>query len=83
VLVLTRKVEESITIGNHITVSILEVRGNQVKLGIKAPKDVPINRTEIFENIINENINASATPMDLDVFQGQLKMDKGDKSGEA
>jgi carbon storage regulator len=83
VLVLTRKVEESITIGNHITVSILEVRGNQVKLGIKAPKDVPINRTEIFESILNENINASATPMDLEVFQRQLKMDKGDKSGEA
>jgi carbon storage regulator len=73
VLVLTRKVEESITIGNHITVSILEIRGNQVKIGIKAPKDVPINRTEIFESILNENINASETPMDLECLSKAIK----------
>jgi carbon storage regulator len=66
VLVLTRKVDESITIGNHITISVLEVKGNQVKLGIKAPRDVPVNRTEIFESIINENISASEAPMDPD-----------------
>jgi carbon storage regulator len=66
VLVLTRKVDESITIGNHVTVSVLEVKGNQVKLGIKAPRDVPVNRTEIFESILNENINASEAPMDLE-----------------
>lgn len=64
-LVLTRKVEESITIGNHITVTVLEVKGNQVKLGIRAPKDIPVNRTEIFENIMNENLRASEAPMDL------------------
>jgi carbon storage regulator len=64
VLVLTRKVEESITIGSHITVTVLEVKGNQVKLGISAPKDVPVNRTEVFENVLNENIRASAAPAD-------------------
>jgi carbon storage regulator len=58
VLILTRKVEESITIGNHVTVSVLEVKGNQVKLGIEAPRDIPVNRTEIFESIIRENIRA-------------------------
>jgi carbon storage regulator len=73
VLVLTRKVEESITIGNYITVSILDVRGNQVKLGIKAPKDVPVNRTEIFESILNENVNASETPMDLECLSEAVK----------
>ena len=57
-LILTRKVEESITIGNRITVSVLEVKGSQVKLGIKAPKDIPVNRTEIYESIIHENIRA-------------------------
>jgi carbon storage regulator len=77
VLVLTRKVEESITIGNHITVSILEVRGNQVKLGIKAPKDVPVNRTEVFESIIDENIRASEAPMDLELISGDLKTRDG------
>lgn len=72
-LVLTRKVEESITIGNHVTVSILEVKGNQVKLGIKAPRDVPVNRTEIFESILNENLNASEAPMDLDRLSATIQ----------
>lgn len=76
-LVLTRKVEESITIGNHITVSILEVKGTQVKLGIRAPRNVPVNRTEIFESVLNENVRASETPMDLETFTGTLKTGDG------
>ena len=67
-LVLTRKIDESITIGHSITVSILEVKGNQIKLGIKAPKDIPINRTEVYEKIMSENIKASQAPTDLDQF---------------
>ncbi len=67
-LVLTRKTDESITIGHHITVSILEVKGNQVKLGITAPKNIPINRTEVFEKIMSENIKASQATIDLDQF---------------
>jgi len=73
VLILTRKVEESITIGNHVTVSVLEVKGNQVKLGIEAPRDIPVNRTEIFESIIRENIRASKAPLDLERFPETLK----------
>lgn len=65
-LVLTRKIDESIIIGNDITVSILEVKGNQVKLGIKAPKDISVNRSEVYENIMKENIRASKTPTDLE-----------------
>lgn len=76
-LVLTRKVEESITIGNHVTVSVLEIKGNQVKLGIKAPRDVPVYRTEIFESILNENINASETPMDLECLSKAVKNVEG------
>ena len=72
-LVLTRKVNESITIGSNITVSILEIRGNQVRVGIEAPKDIPVNRTEIYENIIQENIKASKAPLDLGTFQRALK----------
>ncbi len=72
-LILTRKVEESITIGNHVTVSVLEVKGNQVKLGIEAPRDIPVNRTEIFESIIRENIRASKAPLDLERFPETLK----------
>lgn len=72
-LILTRKVEESITIGNHITVSVLEVKGSQVKLGISAPKDVPVNRTEIFNSIMNENIRAAEVPIDLEKLAKTIK----------
>jgi carbon storage regulator len=72
VLVLTRKVDESIKIGNQITVSVLEIKGNQVRLGIDAPKTIPINRTEIYENIIRENIEASKAPRNLDIVPESL-----------
>jgi carbon storage regulator len=62
---LTRKPDESITIGNHITVKVLEIRGNQVKLGIEAPLYTPVNRTEVYENILKENVRASQTPQEL------------------
>jgi carbon storage regulator len=68
VLVLTRKIDESITVGHSITISVLEVKGNQVKLGVKAPKDIPVNRTEVYEKIMRENIKASQAPTDLDQF---------------
>jgi carbon storage regulator len=73
VLVLTRKIEESITIGNNITVSVLEVKGNQVKLGVKAPKDIPVNRTEVYESIMQENIRASEAPMELGRISETIK----------
>lgn len=71
-LVLTRKADESITIGNDITVTVLEIRGNQVRIGIKAPQNTPVNRTEVYESIIQENINASRAPQDLEGFQSVL-----------
>ena len=76
-LVLTRKAEESITIGNHIKVTVLEVRGHQVRLGIDAPRETPVNRTEIYERIIRENIKASKSPQDLDQIKKALKGSKG------
>jgi carbon storage regulator len=65
VLVLTRKAKESITIGNDIQITVLEVRGNQVRLGIRAPRNTPVNRTEIYDLILEENIRASKPPQDL------------------
>lgn len=50
-LVLTRKSNQSIIIGNDIEVTIVEVRGEQVRLGITAPKEIPIYRREIYEAI--------------------------------
>ena len=50
-LVLTRKVHQSIIISDNIEVVVLEVRGEQVRLGIRAPKDVTVHRKEIYEQI--------------------------------
>jgi carbon storage regulator len=58
-LVLTRKPNESIMIGDDVEVSVVEVRGEQVKLGIKAPKNIMVHRKEIFLAIQKENIDAS------------------------
>lgn len=72
-LVLTRKTKESITIGDHVKVTVLEIRGTQVRLGIEAPRDTPVNRTEIYEIIVQENINASKAPPDLGAFPNMTK----------
>jgi carbon storage regulator len=72
---LTRKIEESITIGSDITVSVLEIKGNQVKIGIKAPKDVPVYRAEIYESVMNENVRAAQAPVDLEQLQNSIKLE--------
>jgi len=58
-LVLTRKIHQSIIIGDAVEVVVLEVRGEQVRLGIRAPKDVSVHRKEIYEQILDENRGAS------------------------
>ena len=54
-LALTRKKGESLVINNNIEVTVLEVRGDQVKIGIAAPKEVPIYRKEVYLQIQEEN----------------------------
>lgn len=54
-LVLTRKLGQSIVIGDEIEVVVLEVRGEQVRIGIRAPKDVVVHRKEIHDQILEEN----------------------------
>lgn len=54
-LALTRRKGESLMINNNIEVSILEIRGDQVKIGILAPREVPVYRKEIYLQIQNEN----------------------------
>lgn len=58
-LILSRKIEESIMIGDSITVRILGIHEGQVKIGIEAPKDVKVYRSELYDLIHNENIEAS------------------------
>ena len=50
-LVLSRKKNESIVINNDVTVTVVEIRGDKVRLGIVAPKDVPVHRQEVFDAI--------------------------------
>lgn len=65
-LVLTRKPGEAVRFGDEITVTVLEVRGNQVQIGISAPPGVRIYRGEIYEKIKSENIESSgSTPDDF------------------
>ncbi|MFQ3587745.1 MAG: carbon storage regulator CsrA [Fimbriimonadaceae bacterium] len=58
-LVLTRKVHQSIVIGDDVEVVVLEVRGEQVRLGIRAPKHVTVHRKEIYDQIRQENVQAT------------------------
>lgn len=61
-LVLTRKVHQSIMIGDEIEIVVLEVRGEQVRIGIKAPKDVAVHRQEIYTQIHTEEESPTPEP---------------------
>jgi carbon storage regulator len=81
-LVLTRKKEESIRIGDDITIKIVDIDNRQVKLGIEAPKHVAINREEIYRKILAENEAASKTQEAGDGLMriaGLLKNNNGEK----
>lgn len=86
-LVLSRKPNESIMIGNDIEVKIVEVKGDYVKLGITAPKCIPVHRKEIYEAIQRENIQAIQTSVtDLtqldDIFKKKEKKVRENKENK-
>jgi carbon storage regulator len=60
-LILTRRVGENLRIGDNVTVAVLGVKGNQVRVGIAAPKDIPVHREEIYERIKREATGAKDT----------------------
>jgi carbon storage regulator len=73
-LVLSRKKNESIIICDNITVTVIEIRGDKVRLGIEAPKDVSVHRREIYEAIHNAR---EAPPLDRDEQPAPARPDNG------
>lgn len=60
-LILTRRAGESIVIGNNVVVKIVEVRGDQIRLGIEAPRDVQVHREEVYREIEAHNTRAASS----------------------
>ena len=81
-LILARKKDESIMIGENIEITIVDIQGDQIKIGIAAPKNVAIHRKEVFLEIKEENIKAVNIPkITLDALKIKAE-DKKEKKGE-
>ena len=72
-LVLARHLNESIMIGDEIEVVVVAVHGDQVKLGIRAPRSIAVHRKEIYEEIQRENVRAADTSGDASAGAALLK----------
>jgi len=70
VLIFSRKPGQKIRIGDDIEVTVLEVKGRQVRVGIKAPKGVTVHREEVFQKIQEENIRAAASASEINELGG-------------
>lgn len=72
-LILSRKHDESIMINDDIEIKIISIDENKVKIGIEAPKNVRIFRSEVYESIHEENINASKTAVKPDALKSYME----------
>lgn len=63
-LILTRRVGETLMIGDEVTVTVLGVKGNQVRIGVNAPKNVSVHREEIYERIQDEHNGGARGPVE-------------------
>lgn len=66
-LVLSRRQDERIVIGDQIVITIVEIRGDKVRLGIEAPRDVPVHRREVYDAIQRHNAQPIAPPAPIDL----------------
>lgn len=76
-LILTRRVGETVMIGDEVTVTVLGVKGNQVRVGINAPKNVAVHREEIFERIKREAQQGPANDDELNVVREEAATHAG------
>ena len=73
-LVLSRKINQSIVIGDNIEIMLVDIRGDQIKLGIKAPKTVKIFRKEVYEEVKSQNLEASQSAIEeLNILSSFVK----------
>jgi carbon storage regulator len=72
-LVLTRKLNESIMVGDDVKITIVDVKGDQVKLGITAPREVAVHREEVYREIQKENQLAALSKTNLDKLDKLFK----------
>jgi carbon storage regulator len=72
-LILSRKINEKIKIGEDITLTVIELRGDQVKIGVEAPKHVKVFRQEVFNAIQNENRAAADSSENISALSGILR----------
>ena len=61
-LILTRRIGETLMVGDDVTITVLGVKGNQVRIGVNAPKDVAVHREEIYQRIQKEKTDGTSTP---------------------
>ena len=79
-LVLSRQRDESIIIGDNIVITVVDIRGDKVRLGINAPTEIPVHRQEVYEAIQRENQRAAGTgPDDDSNVTNSSKFPKGAK----
>lgn len=79
-LILTRKLGESIKIGDQIEVKIVAIEGEQIKLGIEAPRAIDIHRKEVYEAIQKENSQAATNALSTDLLRAMQAVKKGGSS---
>lgn len=76
-LVLTRKKGQALMIGNDVELFVIDVQGDQVRIGIKAPKNITVHRKEVYDEIRNENVSA-VLPAKMDIEKLNLKLSEKD-----
>ena len=82
-LVLSRKKNESIVINDDITIVVVEIRGDKVRLGVEAPKEIPVHRREVFDAIHrNESATGKKEPRDADTKKAHSDADAAETTGE-